>query len=832
MNTDLRGLLQLSHDALIVPVQELEESSLAQIDWETGDFALSRMHSRAGSKIIGAEAAGVLQQFREPRSVVEAVILFAQQSNADPEAVLADAYPFLQSMAEGGYLVRTDGEGQAGAAPADATDPDHPHTAAPTEAAWEAGHALPAAKVLRTLQTFDESAVLLLARRDGHASVLKVERRRRDGSPITSVRARLAHEAAMLDALPAGIAPAVLGLGEVDGRFALELEHVAGTDVATAADEWCKRAGPAAAAQLLALLRAVARQYARLHDAGVLHADVHPRNVLVLADASVRLIDFGMAVSIADAQRTGVDTLHGDRGGVPFFFEPELAAAARAGMPAPPPSAAGEQHAVATLLYLLATGAYWHDFRLGREALLEDIATRAPLPFSERGARPWPALEAVLARALDKDPAQRFASMAEFAAALDTVEPPAQAGAAVEADDNHRGLVDDALASAALEGPWLAASAFDPPPTASVNYGSAGVALALLHIARQRHSAEVLALADLWSLRALREAASGEPAAFFNAEIEITPEVVGHASPFHSASGAHAVVGLLAAARGDVAAMAQAISGFLQHAQAPASGIDLTLGRAGLLLAAAILLDAATSLREVETGRLRAFGEQAMAALWQELDAKPPIAEADIEYLGIAHGWAGLLYASLHWCSVADAAVPAGLPRRLDELGALAMPSGRGVEWPWLLRRPGEPLTMAGWCNGTCGHVFLFSLSHRVLGREGDLALALRAGHRSWDAEENTDTLCCGLAGRGYALLNLYRSTGEQLWLDRARDLVGRALHASRPDPRYLHSLYKGRLGLAVLAAELEHPEESSTPLFEPMGYGLARAAAAGAATA
>ena len=50
---------------------------------------------------------------------------------------------------------------------------------------------------------------------------------------------------------------------------------------------------PAHREDLLALAAAVARAYARLHERGVVHGDVHPRNVLVTAAGEAVLLDFG-----------------------------------------------------------------------------------------------------------------------------------------------------------------------------------------------------------------------------------------------------------------------------------------------------------------------------------------------------------------------------------------------------------------------------------------------------------------------------------------------------------------------------------------------------------
>src|SRR5262245_19869826 len=181
-------------------------------------------------------------------------------------------------------------------------------------------------------------------------------------------------------------------------------------------------------------------------------------------------------------------------------------------------------------------------------------------------------------------------------------------------------------------------------------------------------------------------------------------------------SGVFTVAALVARAMADPLGMAEALAGFLDATRRPTIGLDLTLGRSSTLLGAAILLDAILGNNLVDPAPMRSFGDAALAEIWQAIDAKAPIATADVEYLGIAHGWAGFLYATLQWCRVSRTPVPTTVERRLEELAAFALPSGRGLEWPWVLHRPGEPMTMAGWCNGTCGYVFLWTLAHRLLG--------------------------------------------------------------------------------------------------------------------
>ncbi len=191
----------------------------------------------------------------------------------------------------------------------------------------------------------------------------------------------------------------------------------------------------------------------------------------------------------------------------------------------------------------------------------------------------------------------------------------------------------------------------------------------------------------------------------------------------------------------------------------------------------------------------------------------------------MAHGWAGLLYAVLRWCRAAGEPVPDALPRRLRELAAWAEPHGRGLRWradaASRARSPRAGDHLSSWCNGSAGHVHLWSLAHRMLDEPEHLALAEGAAWDAWDDPVGHGDLCCGLAGRAYALIEMWHASGDDRWLARARRLARRAVpgvqrHTQRPD-----ALYKSSVGVAVLAAELAHPEHAAMPVFGDPGWPL-----------
>ena len=191
--------------------------------------------------------------------------------------------------------------------------------------------------------------------------------------------------------------------------------------------------------------------------------------------------------------------------------------------------------------------------------------------------------------------------------------------------------------------------------------------------------------------------------------------------------------------------------------------------------------------------------------------------------LGIAHGWAGALYALMRWHQVSATHLPIQVRRRLTELAAMAERTDRGLRWPWrdVISTAGAPNAyMTGWCNGSAGFVHLWLMAHSVFGEPHFMELAESA---AWDAHENTEDgvydLCCGRAGRAYALLAMHRATGVERWLTSARQLSNDALDLLSNDAHATPSLYKGATGVVLLHKELEQPRLARMPIFEPEGW-------------
>ena len=195
--------------------------------------------------------------------------------------------------------------------------------------------------------------------------------------------------------------------GEYEGQLWISMDYVEGTDAARLLRDQYPSGMPKA--DVVAIVSAVADALDYAHSRGLLHRDVKPANIL-LGDASPRrrvlLADFGIARELGDI--SGLTATNMLVGTTAYCAPEQLQGADLDGR--------ADQYALACTAFNLLTGSA--PFQHSNPAVVITQHLSAPPPhISER--RPDLAdLDGAIAKALAKSPADRYATCADFAAAL------------------------------------------------------------------------------------------------------------------------------------------------------------------------------------------------------------------------------------------------------------------------------------------------------------------------------------------------------------------------------------------------------------------------------
>jgi eukaryotic-like serine/threonine-protein kinase len=210
---------------------------------------------------------------------------------------------------------------------------------------------------------------------------------------------RFRREARMAAALSHQHLVTVIDRGEHEGRQFIVFEYVDGDNLKEVID----RSGPQPVERALELGIQIASGLAFAHANGLVHRDVKPQNVLLNGDGNAKVTDFGIARSL-DVGRGVTQT--GTVLGTSDYIAPEQAQ----GQPV------GERtdvYSLGVVLYELLTGELPFAGDNFVAVAMRHINEPAPHVSSRRPDVP-PRLDAAIAKALAKDPAERFARMDDF----------------------------------------------------------------------------------------------------------------------------------------------------------------------------------------------------------------------------------------------------------------------------------------------------------------------------------------------------------------------------------------------------------------------------------
>jgi beta-lactam-binding protein with PASTA domain len=196
---------------------------------------------------------------------------------------------------------------------------------------------------------------------------------------------------------------AIFDRGEWDGTYYIAMEYLPGRSLKAVVREHGPL-DPAAAIDIVIQILLAARF---AHRRGVIHRDLKPHNVILDEEGRAKVTDFGIARAGASDM-----TLTGSIMGTAQYLSPEQAQGHAV-------SASSDIYAVGIVLYELLTGVVPFDGETAVTIALKQVSATPPPPSALGGGAITAELDAVVLRALAKDPAERFADAEEFIAALE-----------------------------------------------------------------------------------------------------------------------------------------------------------------------------------------------------------------------------------------------------------------------------------------------------------------------------------------------------------------------------------------------------------------------------
>lgn len=203
--------------------------------------------------------------------------------------------------------------------------------------------------------------------------------------------------------------------GELDdGSLYIVMEYLEGKNL----NQVVRHEGPMAPERALPILIQACGALEEAHRQGIVHRDLKPENIFICNQGGLKdypkLLDFGLAKVTEREMRPGsiILTQEGMVFGTPEFMSPEQAQG-RSLTPA------SDIYSLAVILYEALTGKLPFEAKSPMEYIQLHV-TKSPIPLSERvpGRTFPPGLGEVIAKALEKKPEDRYASAADFAAAL------------------------------------------------------------------------------------------------------------------------------------------------------------------------------------------------------------------------------------------------------------------------------------------------------------------------------------------------------------------------------------------------------------------------------
>lgn len=162
--------------------------------------------------------------------------------------------------------------------------------------------------------------------------------------------------------------------------------------------------------EILELIHNVCQTVQYAHQRGVIHRDLKPPNIIVTGDGEPHILDFGLAKTFLEDDKSVTVSLDGDVAGTPAFMSPEQAAGDLNAI-----DTRSDVYSLGVILFYVLTNRSPYDLSGSHYQILKSIQEQEPIRPSKLIPHLDGDIEAILLKALAKKPAERYQSAAELA---------------------------------------------------------------------------------------------------------------------------------------------------------------------------------------------------------------------------------------------------------------------------------------------------------------------------------------------------------------------------------------------------------------------------------
>jgi predicted Ser/Thr protein kinase len=236
---------------------------------------------------------------------------------------------------------------------------------------------------------------------------LKILPRRLSADP--EIVARFQREAMAMAKLRHPNLMHIYSVGEHKGHPFFAMEYIKGSTLSSVV----RKAGSLPPEEAAHILAEIISALVKVHGQGLIHRDIKPGNIMIDEDGRAVLMDFGLARAESDVGLTADHTVLG----TPNYMSPEQAKGAHI-------DARTDLYSLGVVLYEMLAGRPPFQGKTSFEVLRQQIETPVPPPSRSNPTVPA-VLDRIVARATEKEPANRYQTVQEMAADLVTVFPSA-----------------------------------------------------------------------------------------------------------------------------------------------------------------------------------------------------------------------------------------------------------------------------------------------------------------------------------------------------------------------------------------------------------------------